>query len=75
MNIKVYSTPTCAYCNMLKKYLDSKKVQYENIDVSTDRNAAQEMVVKSGQRGVPVVDIDGKIVVGFDKERIESLIF
>lgn len=74
MTVKVYSTPTCPYCTMAKRYLDSKNVQYENIDVSADRNAAAEMVRKSGQRGVPVIDIDGNIIVGFDKDRIDSFI-
>jgi len=74
MTIKVYSTPTCPYCNMAKKYLDSKDVQYENVDVSANRDAAMEMVNKSGQKGVPVLDIDGNIIIGFDKEKIDSLI-
>jgi glutaredoxin 3 len=72
MSIKVYSTPTCPYCTMAKKYLESKDVQYEDVDVSADRNAATEMVSKSGQRGVPVLDINGSIIVGFDKDRIDS---
>lgn len=74
MNVKVYTSPTCPYCSMAKKYLDSKNVRYESYDVSTDSSAAAEMVGKSGQRGVPVIDIDGNIIVGFDKERIDSLI-
>lgn len=74
MYVKVYSTPSCPYCGMAKRYLDSKNVRYENIDVSADRAAAAEMVSKSGQRGVPVIDFDGTIVVGFDKERIDSLL-
>jgi len=74
MAIKIYSTPTCPYCTMAKKYLDSKNVPYEYIDVSTDRAAANEMVRKSGQRGVPVLDINGNIVIGFDKDKIDSLI-
>lgn len=74
MNIKVYSTPTCPYCTMAKKYLDSKNVQYTEYDVSKDRDAATEMINKSGQRGVPVLEINGEIIVGFDKEKIETLI-
>lgn len=74
MTVKIYSTPSCPYCTMAKKYLDSKNVKYEDVDVSTDRAAAAEMVSKSGQRGVPVLDIDGSIIVGFDKDRIDSLI-
>ncbi|MFZ5989125.1 MAG: glutaredoxin domain-containing protein [Bacillota bacterium] len=74
MEIKVYSTPTCPYCSMAKKYLESKNMQYKDLDVSKDRDAANEMISKSGQRGVPVLDIDGNIVVGFDKDQIDSLI-
>jgi len=74
MEVKVYSTPTCPYCTMAKKYLDSKNIRYEEYDVSNDRNAATRMIQMSGQRGVPVLDIDGNIVIGFDKERIDSLI-
>jgi glutaredoxin 3 len=74
MSVKVYSTPSCPYCTMAKKYLDTKKVNYENIDVSIDRFAAADMVSKSGQRGVPVIDFEGTIIVGFDKDRIDSLL-
>ena len=74
MTVKVYSTPSCPYCTMAKKYLESKNVKYEEFDVSVDRSAAMEMVRKSRQRGVPVLDIDGNIVIGFDKDRIDSLI-
>lgn len=74
MTIKLYSTPTCPWCSMTKKYFDTRNVQYEDIDVTKDRKAAEEMVAKSGQRGVPVIDIDGSIIIGFDKERVDSLI-
>lgn len=74
MSVKVYSTPSCIYCNMAKKYLETKHVPYENIDVSQDMTAAAELVEKSGQRGVPVIDFDGTIIVGFDKTRIDSLL-
>jgi len=79
MNIKIYSTPVCVYCNMLKKYLDDKGVQYEAIDVSQDQAAAEEISKKSGQMGVPVTiintdDNQEEIIVGFDKARIDKLI-
>lgn len=74
MTVKVYSTPTCPWCTVAKDYLTSKNVTFQDIDVSTDRNAAAEMVKISGQRGVPVIDIDGNIVVGFDRGRIDELI-
>lgn len=70
--IKVYSTPTCPWCRMLKDYLIEKKVEFENIDVSSDRNAADEMVEKSGQLGVPQIEINGRMIVGFDRDAIEE---
>jgi len=70
--IKVYSTPTCPYCHMLKDFLKEKKIEFEDIDVAADQEAAKEMIKKSGQMGVPVTDINGKIIVGFDKGAIEK---
>lgn len=72
MKIKVYSTKTCPYCDMVKEFLKDKKVEFEEIDVGEDREAGREMVEKSGQMGVPVVEIDGKIIVGFNKLEIEK---
>jgi len=72
--VKVYSTPTCPFCHMAKEFLKEKGIEFEDIDVSKDQKAAQEMIEKSGQMGVPVIEIDGKIVVGFDKEKIEKLL-
>ncbi|MEN2777161.1 glutaredoxin family protein [Acetivibrio clariflavus] len=74
MTVKVYSTPTCPWCTKAKEYLKSKNVDFEDIDVSKDLNAAAEMIRKSGQRGVPVLDIDGNIIVGFDQRAIDRLI-
>lgn len=70
--VKVYSTPTCPYCVRAKQFLEENKIAFTNIDVSVDDLAAQEMVTKSGQMGVPVLDIGGEIVIGFDKERIKA---
>lgn len=74
MLVKIYSTPTCPHCIRVKEYFDSKNVKYESVDVAADRKAADEMIAKSGQRGVPVIDIDGNIVIGFEKDQIDSLI-
>lgn len=74
MSVKVYSTPTCPWCTSAKKYLSSKNVLFEDLDVSKDRNAAMDMIQKSGQRGVPVIDFNGKIIIGFDKATLDSLI-
>ena len=68
--VTVYSTPTCPYCIRAKQFLKDSNVAFEDIDVSTDTEKAQEMVNKSGQMGVPVLDIDGEIVIGFDREKI-----
>jgi len=72
--IRVFSAPGCPYCYTLKEFLKSHNFEFEDIDVSTNENAAKEMVEKSGQMGVPVVEIDGEIVVGFDKEKIVELL-
>lgn len=70
--VKIYSTPTCPFCMMSKKFLKENNIDFEDIDVSTDQAKAQEMVQKSGQMAVPVLDIDGEIIVGFDKEKIRK---
>lgn len=72
--VKVYSTPTCPHCLAVKAFLKEKGVEFQDVDVSVSRESADEMIKKTGQMGVPVVDIDGKIVVGFDREKIESLL-
>lgn len=70
--IKVYSTPTCPYCKMAKAYLEGKNFAFTDVDVSVDGKAAQEMVEKTGQMGVPVLDIDGEVIIGFDREAIDA---
>lgn len=73
-SIKIYSTPSCPYCHMLKEYLEEKGFKYEDVNVAEDLQAREEMVEKSGQMGVPVSNIDGNIVVGFDKEKVDELL-
>lgn len=70
--VKVYSTQTCPWCHKAKDYFKEKGIEFEDIDVSSNQEAADEMVNKSGQMGVPVVDIDGEIIVGFDKGAIDK---
>jgi len=72
--IKVFSTPTCPYCVTLKEFFKEHNIEFEDIDVSQDEKARDEMVEKSGQMGVPVVDINGEIIIGFDKEKISQLL-
>jgi len=73
-NVTVYSTPTCPYCVRAKEYLTRKGVAYKDVNVAVDRAAAQEMVQKSGQMGVPVITVDGKVIVGFDQRELERLL-
>jgi len=74
MNIKVYSTTTCPWCTKVKDYLKSKGVEFENVDVSANREAAMEMVKKTQQMGVPVTEIDGEFVIGYDTAKIDELL-
>ena len=70
--VTIYSTPTCIYCNLAKEHFDEKGVKYEDFDVAADMEKREEMVDKSGQMGVPVIDIGGQVIVGFDQERIDQ---
>jgi len=74
MEIKVYTTPTCKWCNLLKEYLDSNNVRYVDVDVSKDRFSALDMIRKSGQSSVPVFELDDNIIIGFDKEKIDKIL-
>ena len=70
--VKVYSTPTCMYCNLLKDFLNEKGVAFEAIDVAADAEAREYIVEKSGQMGVPVTEIDDEVIVGFDEPTITA---
>ncbi|MCK9288002.1 MAG: glutaredoxin domain-containing protein [Sphaerochaetaceae bacterium] len=72
MAVTIYSTPTCGFCRLAKNYLKSNSVPFTEYNVATDATKAQEMVRKSGQMGVPVLDVNGKIIVGFDREAIDA---
>lgn len=71
-NVKIYTTPTCVWCKKVKEFLNENNVEFKEVDVSTDQEAAQEMTEKSGQTGTPVIDIDGTIIVGFDETAIRK---
>ncbi len=73
-NITIYSTPSCVYCKMAKSLFNEHNLEYSEKNVASDIPAREEMVKKSGQLGVPVIDIDGTVIVGFDKERIAELL-
>ncbi len=72
--VTVYSTPTCSWCNALKTHLRKNGIRFRDVDVSKDQKAAEAMVARSGQQGVPQTDINGEIIVGFDKKRINTLL-
>lgn len=72
MAVTVYSTPTCPWCHKAKQFLTEQKVAFKDIDVSRSQKAADELAEKSGQMGVPVLDINGTIIVGFDREAIAA---
>ncbi len=74
MNVVIYTTPTCSYCDQAKEFLRSRAVQFIEHDVSADRSAADEMVGKSGQMGVPVIVIDDQVVIGFDRAKLDHLL-
>jgi len=71
-SVKVYSTPTCPWCIRTKQFLKDNNIVFEDIDVGTDEKAAEEMVQKSGQMSVPVLDIEGVIIVGYDVGKIRD---
>jgi glutaredoxin-like YruB-family protein len=72
MVVKVYTTTHCPYCVMAKNFLKDNNVEFEELNVQENHEAAKEMIEKSGQMGVPVLDINGKIIVGFDKKKIKE---
>jgi len=70
--IEMYSTPTCHYCNLAKEFFDENKIAYTVYDVSSDLVKRKEMVEKSGQMGVPVILIDGEVIMGFDEDKLRE---
>lgn len=74
MAIILYGSPTCAKCFKLKKFLEEKGIKFEDINVFADREAAKEMVAKSGQMDIPVLDIDGEIITEYDRDKIEEVL-
>ncbi len=72
MSVIVYSTPTCPFCHKAKDYLKEKGVDFEDVNVAAEQDRAKEMVEKSGQMGVPVLDVNGTIIVGFDVAKVDE---
>jgi glutaredoxin 3 len=74
MNVTIYTTPTCPYCDMAKRFLSDQRVPFVEKDVSVDQAAAMDMVRRTGQQGVPVIEINGQFVVGFNRPQLEHLL-
>ena len=70
----LFTTPNCSYCRMAKKYLRQRGIRFKDVDVSRDAAAARDMVRRSKQQGVPVIDVGGKIIVGFDRPKLDRLL-
>lgn len=70
--VKVYSTTWCGFCKMAKEYLKSRKVEFEDVNVEQDQLAGMYIMQKSGQAGVPVIEIGDEVILGFDRERIDG---
>ena len=71
-SVKIYTTPTCIYCKMSKEFFHKNNVKYQEFDVASDDKAREEMIKKSHQLGVPVIDIEGEIFVGFNRSELEK---
>jgi len=71
-SVKVYSTPECPWCKRVKEFLEQNKIKFSDVDVSKNDKAAEEAVKKSGQMGVPVIDVNGEIIVGFNEEKLRK---
>jgi len=72
--VTIYSTPWCVYCKMAKKYFNDNKITFVEHDVAQDEQARDEMIKKTGQMGVPVIEVDGQIVIGFDQQKLKKLL-
>lgn len=73
-SVKIYTTPACVFCKMTKDFFEKNSIAYEELNVASDAKAREEMISKSGQFGVPVTDIDGTLVIGFDQARLSELL-
>ena len=74
MKVEIYSTPSCGYCKLAKEFMKERNVEFTEYDVAADVTKRQEMVEKSGQMGVPVIDIDGELMIGFDRGTLAKVL-
>jgi len=73
-NVTIYSTPGCVYCKMAKNFFEDNNIQYTEYDLSTDAERREEMIEKTGQMAVPIIDIDGEIAIGFDQVKLSEML-
>ena len=73
-SVTIYSTPTCVYCNMAKSFFKANNVAYTEHNVASDLDARKQMIDKTGQMGVPVIDVDGEVIVGFNEDKLKALL-
>ncbi len=74
MNVSIYTTPVCVYCKKAKDFFQKNGVDYNEYNVITDEKRRDEMITRSGQMGVPVIDVDGRLVIGYDERRLRELL-
>lgn len=74
MGVKIYTTPTCSFCHAAMEFFKEHNIEFQKLDVFSDEKAREEMIQKSGQLGVPVIDVNGQIVLGFDKPKLSQLL-
>ncbi len=70
--VTIFTTPTCVYCTRAKEFFKKNNIAYQERDVAADQKARQDMITRSGQMGVPVIDVDGKLIIGFDQTRLKE---
>lgn len=74
VKVKIYSTPSCIYCNMVKDWFKENKIEYEEFNVAEDEKKRKEMIEKTGHMAVPVIEIGDEIILGFDQKRLSELL-
>lgn len=74
MKLKIYTIPTCPWCMKTKEFLKKNKIKFEDINVASNQKAAKEIINRSGQTSVPVIDIDGKLILGFDEKKLKKVL-
>lgn len=75
MTVKIYTSPTCPYCLMAKKFMEKNNIEFEEIDVSSDEKIAEEIMKKSGHIGVPIIEVNGSYIAGFDEEELKRKLY